>query len=116
MIDRQPTVLLVDDDVRTLDLIGAVLQTQSLDVALAKSPDEAKKSLAYAKNIFALHKADAKLTHVIVDSGHDYNKPMREAMFIQRELPLSKSSQARSLFLVMNRFKLHICTSMIASR
>jgi dienelactone hydrolase len=45
------------------------------------SPAEAEKSLARAKDIFALHDAAANVKHVVFESGHDYNRPMREAMY-----------------------------------
>ncbi len=41
MIERRPSVLLVDDDPRTIDLIGAVLEHQGFDTSLARSPDAA---------------------------------------------------------------------------
>jgi dienelactone hydrolase len=45
------------------------------------SPGEAEKSLARAKDIFALYDAAANVRHVVFESGHDYNRPMREAMY-----------------------------------
>lgn len=45
------------------------------------SPAEAEKSVARAKDIFALHDAAAKVKHVVFESGHDYNRPMREVMY-----------------------------------
>jgi dienelactone hydrolase len=45
------------------------------------SVGEAKKSIAGAKPVFALHECPDHIRHVIVDSGHDYNQPMREAMY-----------------------------------
>src|SRR4051812_42003293 len=45
MNDKRPSVLLVDDEPRTLDLIGAVLEHQGFDMTLARSPSDAKKLL-----------------------------------------------------------------------
>ncbi|MCA9115159.1 MAG: acetylxylan esterase, partial [Planctomycetaceae bacterium] len=45
------------------------------------SPGEAKKSLAAAKEIFALYGAEDKARHAIFESKHDYSRPMREAMY-----------------------------------
>jgi cephalosporin-C deacetylase-like acetyl esterase len=45
------------------------------------SVGEAEKSIARARPIFELAGAAEKLKHVVVDSGHDYNKPMREAVY-----------------------------------
>jgi dienelactone hydrolase len=45
------------------------------------SPAEAEKSMTRAKAIFKLFGEEAKARHVIFDSGHDYNRSMREAMY-----------------------------------
>jgi cephalosporin-C deacetylase-like acetyl esterase len=45
------------------------------------SVGEAEKSIARARPIFELAGAADKLKHVVVDSAHDYNRPMREAMY-----------------------------------
>ena len=42
---------------------------------------EAKKSLSGAKVVYDQMGVSEHVRHVIVDSGHDYNKPMREAMY-----------------------------------
>jgi putative two-component system response regulator len=41
MTERRPSVLLVDDDPRMIDLIGAVLEHQGFDTSLARTPDAA---------------------------------------------------------------------------
>src|SRR5437588_589661 len=41
----------------------------------------AKKSIARAERIFRLYGAGERVKHVVFDSGHDYSKPMREAMY-----------------------------------
>ena len=49
--------------------------------AIQFSPAEAKKSVERAQVIFKLHDAEPKLKHQIFESKHDYNQPMREAMY-----------------------------------
>lgn len=45
------------------------------------SPAEAAKSMARAKDIYKLYDEESKVKHQVFDSGHDYNKAMREAMY-----------------------------------
>jgi putative two-component system response regulator len=45
MIEPRPSVLLVDDDVRTIDILAAVLETQGFDTTLAKAPEIAVQLL-----------------------------------------------------------------------
>ena len=45
------------------------------------SVGEAKKSLAAARHVFRLYGKEANAKHAVIDSGHDYNQPMREAMY-----------------------------------
>jgi cephalosporin-C deacetylase-like acetyl esterase len=45
------------------------------------SVGEAQKSIARARPMFDLLDAGERIKHVVVDSAHDYNKPMREAMY-----------------------------------
>lgn len=45
------------------------------------SVGEAQKSLARAGDIFQTLNQPGRVKHVIVDSAHDYNQPMREAMY-----------------------------------
>jgi dienelactone hydrolase len=49
--------------------------------AVQFSPAEAEKSLSRARIIFGLCHATERLRHQVFDSGHDYNQPMREAMY-----------------------------------
>ncbi|MFL2869349.1 MAG: alpha/beta hydrolase family protein [Pirellulaceae bacterium] len=42
---------------------------------------EAQKSLAAAGELYEVLDVAGNVRHVIVDSGHDYNQPMREAMY-----------------------------------
>lgn len=60
MNEHRPSVLLVDDDPRTLELIGAVLDHQGFDTSLARTPEAAiqlLKSIRY----------DAVVTDVVFD-------------------------------------------------
>lgn len=45
------------------------------------SPAEAAKSMGRAKDIYKLYDEESKVKHQVFDSGHDYNKAMREAMY-----------------------------------
>lgn len=45
------------------------------------SPGEARKSIERARPVFKLNDAEARLRHDVFESGHDYNKEMREAMY-----------------------------------
>jgi dienelactone hydrolase len=45
------------------------------------SVGEAKKSLALAAPVFALHGKPKNVRHATFESPHDYNQPMREAMY-----------------------------------
>src|SRR5262245_10385927 len=68
------------------DVLGLVAPRALLVINATKdgiqfSVAEAEKSVARAKHIFKLYNADDKLKHGIFESPHDYNKPMREAMY-----------------------------------
>jgi dienelactone hydrolase len=68
------------------DVLGLVAPRALLVMNAARdgiqfSPAEAEKSVGRAKEIFKLHDAEAKVRHVVFDSGHDYNRAMREAMY-----------------------------------
>src|SRR5262245_52357525 len=45
------------------------------------SVGEAQQSIAKAQHVFRLHGAAGKVAHAIFESGHDYGKEMREAMY-----------------------------------
>jgi dienelactone hydrolase len=68
------------------DVLGLVAPRALLVMNAARdgiqfSPPEAEKSLARAKDVFKLLGESQKVRHVVFDSGHDYNRPMREAMY-----------------------------------
>jgi hypothetical protein len=45
------------------------------------SVGEAQKSLAFVKPVYQLYDRPASIKHAIFESTHDYNQPMREAMY-----------------------------------
>src|SRR5262245_65476946 len=45
MSEKRPTVLLVDDDARTIEILAAVLETQGFDTTLAAAPEVAVQLL-----------------------------------------------------------------------
>ena len=60
MTDARPSVLLVDDEPRTLELLGAVLEHQGLQATLARSPQAAIELLRTIR-------FDAVVTDVVFD-------------------------------------------------
>ena len=70
----------------TADLLAmvagrALLVVSATRDALQFSVGEAAKSVAAARERFRLLGQEAKIRHVAIESGHDYNQPMREAMY-----------------------------------
>jgi dienelactone hydrolase len=70
----------------TADLLAmiaprALLVISATRDALQFSVDEAAKSIVQARNRFRLLGVEEKIRHVAIESGHDYNQPMREAMY-----------------------------------
>lgn len=68
------------------DVLGLVAPRALLVMNAARdgiqfSPPEAEKSLARAKEIYKSIGEESKVKHVVFDSGHDYNKFMRETMY-----------------------------------
>jgi len=59
----------------------ALLVISATEDAHQFSVGEAKKSLALTGPVYALHGQPEKLRHAVFESGHDYNQPMREAMY-----------------------------------
>jgi len=49
--------------------------------AVQFSVPEAERSLGEAKHVFDLYSTPQKLRHTVFESGHDYSRPMREAMY-----------------------------------
>ncbi len=59
----------------------ALLVISATQDALQFSVTEAAKSVAHARARYSVLDADAKLTHLPIESKHDYGRPMREAMY-----------------------------------
>ena len=59
----------------------ALLVISATRDALQFSVGEAARSVARARERFRLLGAEARIRHLAVDSGHDYNAPMRQAMY-----------------------------------
>ena len=59
----------------------ALLVVSASDDAFQFSPGEAAKSVATAKSVFELHGRGDSIKHQVFQSKHDYNRPMREAMY-----------------------------------
>ncbi len=70
------SVLLVDDDTRTLNLIGAVLDAQGFDVTLSASPEEAIQLLRDIR-------FDAVVTDVVFDGFADGQKVLAATRELQ---------------------------------
>jgi dienelactone hydrolase len=68
------------------DVLGLVAPRSLLVISAEKdsfqfSPAEAAKSVGRAKHIYGLSGDGEKLRHTVVEGGHGYSKPMREAMY-----------------------------------
>jgi hypothetical protein len=68
------------------DVLGLVAPRSLLVInasrdAVQFGPAQAEKSLARARQIFKTYGADDHLDHRVFESAHDYNQPMREAMY-----------------------------------
>jgi len=59
----------------------ALLVINATRDAFQFSVGEAAKSIAYARSRFRMMDQEQKIKHVAVESGHDYNQQMREAMY-----------------------------------
>lgn len=69
-----------EGDVLGLAAHRGLMVTSATRDAFQFSVDEAKKSVARATAIASLYK-DAVVKHAVIESAHDYNQPMREAMY-----------------------------------
>src|SRR5260370_1379036 len=87
------------------DVLGLVAPRPLLVInasrdAVQFSPREAEKSVARARQIFKIYGADDHLDHRVFESAHDYNQPMREAMYgwmtrwLKHEEPASRVALA----------------------
>ena len=70
----------------TGDLLAMVAPRWLLVVSATRdapqfSAEEAARSISHARQRFRLLGKDARIRHTVIASGHDYNQPMREAMY-----------------------------------
>ncbi len=70
-----------EGDVLAMVAPRALLVINASRDAFQFSPGEAEKSMARARHVYDLLLQRERLRHVVFDSGHDYNKPMREVMY-----------------------------------
>ncbi|MFO0928936.1 MAG: acetylxylan esterase [Gemmataceae bacterium] len=70
-----------EGDVLGLIAPRALLVVNATKDALQFSVGEAKKSLERAAAIYKLYGKESALRHLPMESGHDYNRTMREAMY-----------------------------------
>jgi dienelactone hydrolase len=70
-----------EGDVLGLVAPRALLVMNASKDAIQFSPAEAAVSVGRAKEIFKLFDAQANFSHKILESTHDFNQPMREAMY-----------------------------------
>jgi dienelactone hydrolase/pimeloyl-ACP methyl ester carboxylesterase len=70
-----------EGDVLGLVAPRALLVMNATRDGIQFSPAEAQKSVARAKEIYKLLGEEKKIRHDIFESVHDYNQPMREAMY-----------------------------------
>jgi dienelactone hydrolase len=78
-----PNALQFTEEGDVLGLVAprALMVISATRDAIQFSPKEATKSVFRAKAIFEVHQALENLRHIHIESGHDYNQPMREAMY-----------------------------------
>lgn len=78
-----PNALTFTDEGDVLGLVAprALMVINAAKDAVQFSPKEAEPTIARAKNIYELLKQPTKIKHLTIDSGHDYNQAMREAMY-----------------------------------
>jgi dienelactone hydrolase len=68
-------------DVLAMVAPRALMVINATQDAIQFSVGEARKSVDYARERFRLLGVPEKVRHVAIESGHDYNRPMREAMY-----------------------------------
>jgi cephalosporin-C deacetylase-like acetyl esterase len=78
-----PGGLAIAEEAEVLALVAprALMVINATRDAHQFSVGEAEKSIARARVNFELVGATDRIRHVVIDSGHDYNKAMREAMY-----------------------------------
>jgi dienelactone hydrolase len=83
MCEVVPGALAFTEESGVLSLVAprALLVINATRDAFQFSVGEAAKSIAGAKPVFELHNRGAAIQHAVFESPHDYNQPMREAMY-----------------------------------
>ncbi|MEC9009912.1 MAG: acetylxylan esterase [Planctomycetota bacterium] len=83
MCELVPGALTFTDEWQVLGLVAprALMVINATRDAVQFSVGEARKSVAGASKVFDLYDRSAAIRHVPIESGHDYNQPMREAMY-----------------------------------
>ncbi len=83
MCELVPGALTFADQWQVLGLVAprALMAISATRDAVQFSVAEAKKSIDGARRVFDLYKRSDAIRHVPIESGHDYNQPMREAMY-----------------------------------
>lgn len=83
MCEVVPGALSFTEEADVLGLVAprALMVVSATKDAFQFSVGEAQKSIAAALPVFQLNQSDSKLRHAVFESPHDYNQPMREAMY-----------------------------------
>ena len=83
MCEVVPGALSFTEEAGVLGLIAprALMVISATRDAFQFSVGEARKSIAAVRPVFELYNANDKLQHAVFESSHDYNQPMREAMY-----------------------------------
>ncbi len=78
-----PNALTYTDEGNVLGMVAprALMVINASKDGVQFSPAEAAPSVARAKAIYDMLKIPQKFKHVVIESGHDYNQPMRELMY-----------------------------------
>ncbi len=78
-----PNALTYTDEGDVLGLVAprALMVINASKDAVQFSPKEAEPTVARVKKIYETLKIPEKFKHVVIESGHDYNQPMRELMY-----------------------------------
>ena len=78
-----PNALMYTDEGNVLGMVAprALMVINASKDGVQFSPAEAAPSVARAKAIYDMLKIPQKFKHVVIESGHDYNQPMRELMY-----------------------------------
>ena len=78
-----PNALTYTDEGDVLGLVAprALMVINASKDGIQFSPAEAERSVTRARKIYETLGTPEKFKHVVIESGHDYNQPMRELMY-----------------------------------